>query len=249
MAEQQGDYYPAVRHPWPCLLFLLPLLATYETGVFLVGGAHPETVRNGADFHLRHWLERVGVTFWWLPPVVLALVFVGWALVRRKDAPRDLLGVLSGMALESVVYALGLWAVSRGLAPLLSRLGVDVASSIGGWKLPMDSSDPTVRQFITYLGAGIYEEALFRLVLFSVLLRMGRFVELPRVAALLVAAFVSAVPFSAAHHIGPHGQPYSHYLFLFRVVAGVYFALLYHFRGFGIAVGAHACYNVMVSVT
>jgi hypothetical protein len=43
-------------------------------------------------------------------------------------------------------------------------------------------------------------------------------------------------------------QPYSNYLFLFRLTAGIYFALLYHLRGFGIAVGAHACYNVMVSV-
>ena len=30
--------------------------------------------------------------------------------------------------------------------------------------------------------------------------------------------------------------------------AGLYFALLFQLRGFGIAVGTHACYNVMVSV-
>ena len=36
--------------------------------------------------------------------------------------------------------------------------------------------------------------------------------------------------------------------FLFRLLAGMYFALLFELRGFGVAVGAHACYNVMVSV-
>ena len=54
--------------------------------------------------------------------------------------------------------------------------------------------------------------------------------------------------FSAAHHLGPYGQAYSNYLFLFRVMAGLYFAVLYELRGFGITVGTHACYNVMVSV-
>jgi membrane protease YdiL (CAAX protease family) len=65
----------------------------------------------------------------------------------------------------------------------------------------------------------------------------------------VLAALASATLFSTAHHVGPYGQPYSNYLFLFRLAAGLYFALLYHLRGFGIAVGAHACYNVLVSIT
>ena len=38
------------------------------------------------------------------------------------------------------------------------------------------------------------------------------------------------------------------YVFLFRTLAGVYFAVLFQLRGFGIAVGAHACYDVLVGV-
>jgi membrane protease YdiL (CAAX protease family) len=59
----------------------------------------------------------------------------------------------------------------------------------------------------------------------------------------------SAILFSIAHHLGPYGQTYSNYLFIFRLLAGLYFALLYELRGFGIVVGTHACYNVMVSVS
>ena len=52
----------------------------------------------------------------------------------------------------------------------------------------------------------------------------------------------------AGHHVGPNGDPYGNYVFLFRLVGWFeYFALIFHFRGFGIAVGTHACYNVMVS--
>lgn len=241
----QGGYIPATRHPWPCLLFVLPLLTAYETGVQLLGGANPETVRNGADHWLRIGLKAVGVKFWWVPPVVLLLGFVIWAYRKRKDRPGDLLGVLSGMVLESVSFALGLWAISRILGPVLTRLGVELNLAADS---PVSPTDPTLRQVVTYLGAGIYEEALFRLVLFTVLVKIWRFLELPTYAAVVLAAAGSAILFSAAHHMGPYGQAYSNYLFVFRLVAGLYFALLYQFRGFGIVVGAHACYNVLVSV-
>jgi membrane protease YdiL (CAAX protease family) len=235
-----GGYVPATRHPWPCLLFVLPLVAAYEGGVVMLGGAHPETLRNGADNWLRCGLTAVGVQYFWVPPAVLLLVFVAWAWGRWDDRPKDLLGVMTGMAIESVTFALGLWGLSRGLAPLLQRCGIALAVAAEG--------EPALRQVVTYLGAGIYEEALFRLVLFTLLVKLLRYLEVGEPLAALLAGLASATLFAVAHHIGPYGQPYSNYLFLFRLAAGLYFALLYQTRGFGIAVGAHACYNVMISV-
>jgi hypothetical protein len=241
-----SGYLPATRHPWPCLLFVLPLLFVYEAGVLFVGGPNPEAVRNGADHWVRWGLDHVGLPFFWLPPAFLAVVFVVWACRRWKDRPGDLVGVLSGMVLESVVFALGLWAVSRLLAPLLTSAGVELVMPAAAE--PLDATDPALRQVITYLGAGIYEEAIFRLVLFSVMLGVLRWIDLPLGLSAALAAVASAILFSTAHHIGPYGQEYSNYLFLFRLLAGLYFALLYQFRGFGVAVGTHACYNVMVSI-
>jgi hypothetical protein len=37
--------------------------------------------------------------------------------------------------------------------------------------------------------------------------------------------------------------------FVFRTVAGLYFTLLFVLRGFGVAVGAHAGYDVLVGVS
>ena len=242
-----SGYLPAARHPWPCLLFMLPLLVAYEGGVMCLGGPHPESVRNGADHWLRHGLELLGLRFFWIPPTVLVLVFLMRAWRQRRERPVDLPGTLSGMTLESVTFALGLWALSRMLGPLLLRFGVELAvSPTDGAAL--DASEPGLRQVITYLGAGIYEEAIFRLMLFSLLSGILRWFEAPRVLCVGVAAVTSAVLFSAAHHVGPYGQEYSNYLFVFRLLAGMYFSLLYEFRGFGIAVGTHACYNVMVSI-
>src|ERR1700688_2874179 len=67
-------YVPATRHPWPCLLFVLPMLVAYEAGVLCLGGPHPETIRNGADHWLRCALLVVGVRFFWVPPLLLSLV-------------------------------------------------------------------------------------------------------------------------------------------------------------------------------
>jgi hypothetical protein len=235
-----AGYFSSTRHPWPCLLFLMPLLAAYEGGVFWLGGAHPDALRNGADNWVRCALTAVGLPFFWLPPLVLFLTLAGWNLLRQADQPRDLVGVLAGMALESVAFALGLWGLSRGLVPLMQQLGVQMEIS--------GATEPALRQVVTYLGAGIYEEALFRLTLYSGLVWLLRRMEAPKMLAMLLAATASATLFSAAHHLGPYGQPYDNYLFLFRLAAGVYFAMLYQCRGFGVAVGAHACYNLMVSV-
>jgi hypothetical protein len=233
-------YLPATRHPWPCLLFVLPLLALYEMGVVHLGGAHPETLRNGADNWVRYGLQSLGLSMAWVPPTVLAAVFAVWTFRRLADRPRDLISVLSGMVLESVAFALGLWGLSQGLTPVMQRFGIDLALAV--------SAEPSLCRIVTYLGAGIYEEALFRLLLYSGLVWLLRQVEVSRWLACVLAAIASATLFSTAHHLGPYGQAYSNYLFLFRLGAGLYFALLFQLRGFGIAVGAHACYNVMVSI-
>jgi hypothetical protein len=233
-------YFPATRHPWPCTLFLLPLLLAYEGGVLMFGGGHPEELRNGADNWMRFGLTALGLPYFWLPPLMLVTALIGWNMARRSDRPQDMIGVLTGMSMESVAFALGLWGVSRALVPLMQQLGVQLEISAG--------TDAAMRQAVTYLGAGIYEEALFRLALYSAMVWLLRRLEAPKLIAVMLAAIASATLFSAAHHLGPYGQPFDNYLFLFRLAAGVYFALLYQYRGFGVVVGAHACYNLMVSV-
>jgi len=62
----------------------------------------------------------------------------------------------------------------------------------------------------------------------------------------LVAAVLASLAFSAAHHLGPAGESMVPIVFYFRTVAGLVFSALYLTRGLGIAVGAHAGYNILV---
>jgi membrane protease YdiL (CAAX protease family) len=221
-------------------VFLVPLLAVYEGGLLLLGGTHPEALRSGADTWLRHALEAVGLTDLYWPPVLIVVVLAGRAWLARRGRPADLLGVCSGMAIESVVCALGLWTVSRGLGPFLDSFGVHLQVS------PKTSA--AVLDVLSFVGAGIYEEVLFRLLLFSALVWTMRHVEVPSGTTVIAAALASALLFSAAHHFGEYGEPFDGYRFVFRTLAGLYFALVYQLRGFGVAVGGHACYDVMVGV-
>jgi membrane protease YdiL (CAAX protease family) len=235
----QRAYLHATRHPWPCLLFLVPLLAAYEGGVLWLGGPD-DSLRNGADAWIRLGLETLGVQFSYLAPLLLALVFLGWSWAWRTNKPGDLLGVVAGMAIESIVFALGLWAVCRASLPVLEGMGVVLAA-------PPFSHEAAGR-VVTFLGAGIYEEALFRLLILGGLAWLLRLVGVPGAAAGATAVIASAALFAAAHHVGPFGEPFHAGRFIFRFLAGLYFALLYQFRGFGVAAGAHACYDVMVGL-
>lgn len=232
------SYFKATCHPWPSFLFLLPLLLAYEGGIFWLGGRQPDTLRNGADAWMRWGLETAGVHFAHAPPLLIAAFFLGWSYLARDGRPEDLVGVVSGMVIEAVFFALGLWGLSRALGPVLDHFGI---------KLSWDPARAeAVGQAVTFLGAGIYEEVLFRLVLFSGLVFLMRLAFVPSLVAVPAAAVGSAALFSAAHHVGPFGEAFDGYVFLFRLLAGVYFATVYRLRGFGVAAGAHALYDVVV---
>jgi hypothetical protein len=239
MRRYAGGYFSATRHPWPCLIFLLPLLAAYEAGVVWLGGTHPEALRNGADVWLRWWLNSFGFTQLYVAPFFIIVMLLIWTFLRQFDRPDHVVRVGFGMAFESLLLAYAFWALSRHLRPFLDTFGVH---------LNLRPPSPALGRIVTFVGAGIYEEALFRLLFFF---GCGTVLRLLGVSFLFRAPLIcltSAILFSAAHHFGPAGERLDPYVFLFRTVAGLYFAILYLLRGFGIAVGAHACYDVLVGV-
>ena len=240
MSQPAAAYFQATRHPWSSILFVLPLLAAYEVGVLTLAPTQPEALRNGADIWLRWTLARVGLVQQYWPPAFLAAGLLLWGILRRKDRPREMVATWVGMVIESAAFALGLWGISRGLHPLIDGLGLPVAAA--------PDPEPVVCQTVCFLGAGIYEESLFRLILLSALTWLLLQSELPAFGARFLAAGATALFFAAAHNMGPHGEAFAGSVFLFRTLAGLYFAALFQLRGFGIAVGAHAGYDVLVGV-
>jgi hypothetical protein len=233
------SYLSSTRHPWACFLFLLPLLAAYEGGLFWIGGDQSARLRNGADAWLRWSLDVFGAGHALAAPAVVLGVMLAWSWWRWADRPKDPVTAWFGMAFESAVFAVVLWQFSRNFGPILDTLGV---------KLQITVRTAPAAQILTFIGAGIYEEVLFRLGLFGGLALLLRAVGIPRAVAVLLAACAAAAAFAAAHHVGPYGEPMRADYFVFRAAAGLYFTALFVGRGFGVAVGAHAGYDVLVGV-
>ena len=80
------------------------------------------------------------------------------------------------------------------------------------------------------------------------------FLRLGRTSAIILSILISAAMFSAHHHIdflsGQLNQrdPFSWKVFIFRTVAGSYFAILFAMRGFGITAGTHAFYDIIATI-
>ena len=107
---------------------------------------------------------------------------------------------------------------------------------------------------VTGIGAGIYEEFVFRLILICLLMLLFQdILKVSRQNSIILSVLIAAVLFSAHHHIffvnGQFhtGEPFSVSKFIFRTIAGVYFAALFAVRGFGITAGTHAFYNIIAT--
>ena len=102
-----------------------------------------------------------------------------------------------------------------------------------------------IQQVTLAIGAGIYEEFLFRVMLIAGLTGVIGFVflwdeKIRKVAALVIAAGL----FSAFHFMGEYGDYFSMELFLLRFFAGIVLGALYFARGFGITAYTHSIYDL-----
>jgi membrane protease YdiL (CAAX protease family) len=230
LGQHAERYWIESRQPLASLVFLVPLLVAYEVGVLLLG------VQNGADAFLRWVLSRMGFSQHLLLPLLMVCILLAWHYLSRQPW-RLSGGVISGMFVESVMLGVCLRLFVFLQHELFQVFRQPALASIGD----------TLKQSVGFLGAGIYEELLFRLILMSlaawVLRRMGC---MPRMS-LLMAILASSVLFALAHYVGG-GDKFHWFDFVFRFLAGIFFSLLFTFRGFGIAAGSHAAYDVMAAM-
>lgn len=247
-AEQ--TYWRASRSHRYSILFVLPLLVAYEAMVAALARDPALSVRNGADvilqwlFHLL--LGRAG-------PLVLGALLAGvgiWLVARdmrrqgRSLRPR----VFALMLVESACLALAFGSiVAIATAALLGRLvpfalplaAAQTSTAIEALDLPT--------KIMLSLGAGIYEELVFRVLLVGALyVLVRRFLWWGPISSGVAAAVMGAVIFSAFHYIGPFGDPLETWSFTFRAVAGLFFSGLFLLRGFGITAWTHALYDLFL---
>lgn len=228
------------------LLFAVPLLLLYEAGAAYLAREGEMLLRNGADVLLRTLFAAGGVQGTLAFTAILlgaAAVLIGLERRRRKVPLRT--GIFAGMAVESVGYAL-LFGVVVGAATHGVLQGIGLRLAADGAPL---AALPLEHGIVLSLGAGIYEELVFRVLLVGGLVGVFRASGLGTSQAGIFAAVLAALAFSAFHYVGPYGDPWEVPSFLFRFLAGLAFSALFLLRGFGITAWTHALYDVFFLLT
>jgi membrane protease YdiL (CAAX protease family) len=262
LAEEE-NYWSLSRTPLASLLFVAPLLLVYETASWRLGA---DAARNGADVWLRSALDALGFGHSFLLPAMTVALLLAWHHVscQRWRLPMSL---FYGMALECLLLAVALVTLAQIQGAVLKTVGISLApsrstssqltagtaaqslGSVEPASAPVDSARrQSMRRLISFLGAGIYEEVLFRLMLMPLCVALLQRLGASRASSILTAVVVTSVLFALAHYVGPHGDRWQSFSFLFRVLAGGFFAWLFVERGFGVAAGAHAGYDILVGM-
>jgi hypothetical protein len=236
-------YLDLTRSHTYSLLFAVPLLLLYEAGALHLARDGELAFRNGADVLLRTLLLPLGIRG--TLAVTAVLLAVAGVLItmerRRRKIPLRTTPFL-GMALESTAYALVFGVVIGTMTQwILGGIPHFLAAGEG----PLDLL-PLREGIVLSLGAGIYEEIVFRVLLVGGIFGVFRASGLDRTRAGAFAAILAALLFSAFHYVGPYGDPWAVPSFLFRFLAGVAFSVLFLLRGLGITAWTHALYDVFL---
>jgi len=216
----------------------------YEVAAFALAGDAVSGIRNGADVLLKSLFIALGGHRGLL---VFNVLLVGGLIVlaardMRRSGGRLRGSVFLGMTAESVAGGLVFGVVAGSItAVLLGGIPLLAAAQIARLDLPT--------QLTISLGAGIYEELLFRVLLVGALMwGARRLLGLKPVPAGVLATVTGAFLFSAFHYIGPYGDPLEAGTFMFRFVAGLLFSAMYLLRGLGITAWTHALYDVFLTL-
>jgi len=230
-------YFMRSRQPLHSLMLLLPFIIVYELGAFWYAN---EAIgrRLAARAWVQRFFEMFGAAGEYLPGLAVVVVLVTLHFTQRRRW-RFQPGLYLAMAAESLALAAPLLLFSRLTGPPAAALAASV-SEAGGVGTPVGSWQAWM---IFSLGAGLYEELVFRMFLIAAVHFL--LVDLLRVAhrnGATAAVLTSALLFALAHF--HKDNPFNTPAFAFYFISGFYFALIYLLRGFGIVVATHAFYDI-----
>jgi membrane protease YdiL (CAAX protease family) len=226
-------YHRYTRSATYGVLSALPLFVLYEAMIVAVNTGTPTPVRVGADVWIKELLSMTGARGGLLLVLIAVLAAITAYVVDRDRAIPVRGRYLAGIVAESAVYAV---VVAILVSQVVAALFAAAPPPEGGlWT-----------QLALSVGAGLYEELLFRVLLVGGLALFFRPFFARAGAAYLLAALLGAALFSLVHYLGPLGDPFALPSFTFRFVFGLALNGLFLWRGFGVAAWTHALYDVMV---
>lgn len=249
---QLADGYLAVsRRPLQMLAFLLPLIIGYEIALSLLLRHDNEIITNLAHKTLIQFFNVFGMSHsggLLLGGILIVVVLLVWHVLARDPWHVDFTA-LGLMALESAALVVPLLALGRILGNSFSSVALATvgAPSPAGGAAPVDVAGlDLVSRVAISVGAGLYEELAFRMLLIAALHTL--FVDLGKMSHMIgasIAVILAAGAFTWYHPLGGPSGEVSMARLTFFFLAGLYFGIVYVLRGFGIVVAVHALYDII----
>jgi hypothetical protein len=230
-----AGYWLRSQRPLQALIFLAPLILLYDIAL-------PQIDHNTSDIFARlllyRFFEYLGIMIHYLPGMILIAILLCWHKAKH-DPWRFEPKVYGLMWVETLVLAIPLLVFQM----VLYRQGILKAQA--GGEAAAGAVMNVKAELIFAIGAGIYEELLFRLIAMTLLHIL--MVDLLKSSEKVAMPFVIAIPavlFSLHHFMGDTAFTWGR--FTFYTGAGLYFAFVFLARGFGIVAGVHAMHNMLV---
>ena len=226
-------YLEYTRTPIYSLLFTLPFFLIYEVGIFLTSNENLNIMRNGADALMRQILSTFGlVGLYWMGAIFFIAIILTFLVQRKFWYDIEIFGnYLIIMVFESLFWSLLLYFFMSNVYLFLMNPNGEVL----------------IQQITLAIGAGIYEEFFFRVVLILLISSILALVfnwnnKINNWLSMIIAAGI----FSAFHFIGDYADFFSFKIFMVRFLAGIILGTLYFFRGFGITAWSHSIYDLII---
>jgi len=213
------------------LILTLPILAIYEFGIIILFRDSFFEVRNSGEILLRSLFDALGLTNPYIVSTILLAVFLivmirGYQIEKKPGIKAD---YFIYMLLEGLLWGAVLFISLQ----LFARLPLQI----------LTLEDKFANMNLA-LGAGIFEELIFRMIIIGALIIiLKEALSFSEKWSIPWAIILAALIFAAFHLFM---ETYSFPIFAQRIFGGVFLGSLYRKRGYGITVYAHIVFNILI---
>ena len=224
------SYYHRSKSLANSFLFILPLLVLYEVGIAMQGSG----IKNTADVVIKTPLILFGKNGSLIfNLLVIAFLFVSVFYIEKDYSFSSLIFI--PMLMEGAVYALFVgYVLGFVVYEVLYPLTLAKLFSANMWQ-----------GIVLSVGAGVYEEIVFRLLLITVLYFVfTKLLKIKKPLSAIASVLIGALIFATVHYTGTLKDSFTYASFMFRLLSGLILSAIFMFRGLGVVVYTHAIYDV-----
>tara|TARA_X000001036_G_C20546924_1_gene752701 strand:+ start:137 stop:853 length:717 start_codon:yes stop_codon:yes gene_type:complete len=230
-----SKYISLSKNDFYSLVIITPLFILYQILGFFNNYESHFIVKNSADVFIKNFFQSFDPLYGDFAYLICFIFIALFIVLKNRElfmSSEIKLLFLFGMLLESLIHSISLLVIMSLVYEILP-LSISLFSN------------GIIEGVYLSIGAGIWEELLFRYVLITTLLFVFNkaMYDFSNFSYLVIIVVTSAL-FSYYHFLGIDPELISLSVFIYRFIAGIILAIIFIFRGLGIAAYTHTFYDL-----